>query len=62
MWVTRDRCRAHPMKQGNTYEWIISMEKDLINEYLHVHYGTPQNCNVFEISSEANLTSLDFNY
>ena len=47
---------------GNTYEWIISMEKDLINEYLHVHYGTPQNCNVFEISSEANLTSLDFNY
>lgn len=47
---------------GNTYEWIISMEKDLINEYLHVHYGTSQNCNVFEIGAETNLTSLDFNY
>lgn len=47
---------------GNTYEWIISMEKNLINEYLHVHYGTPQNCNVFEIGAETNLTSLDFNY
>lgn len=52
---------SHGGSGGNTYEWIISMEKELINKYLHVHYATPQNCDVFEISAEANLTSLDFN-
>lgn len=47
---------------GNFYEWIISMELDLINDYLHVYHYTPEQCNIFEVKDAENLTSLDFKY
>ncbi len=49
-WLVEISCGG---SGGNTYEWVISMDKDLINKYLHVLYCTPQNCNVFEISDGA---------
>lgn len=46
---------------GNFYEWIISMDLDLINDYLHVFHYTPEQCNIFEVKDGANLDSfLDF--
>lgn len=47
---------------GNFYDWIISMELDLINDYLHVYHYTPEQCNIFEVKDGSNLTSLDFEY
>lgn len=47
---------------GNFYEWIISMDLDLINDYLHVYHYTPEQCNIFEVKDGENLTSLDFKY
>jgi hypothetical protein len=34
---------------GNFYEWIISTQYDLINDYLHVYHNTPEQCNIFEV-------------
>lgn len=45
---------------GNFYEWIISMNRELINDYIHVYYDVSKEVNIFEINDEANLTSSDF--
>ncbi len=47
---------------GNSYEWIISMGKDLINKYLRIYYAVPKKCNVFEINDGAHFTPLDLIY
>ena len=47
---------------GNFYEWIISMDLDLINDYLHVYHYTPEQCNIFEVKDGENLTSSYFKY
>lgn len=47
---------------GNFYEWIISMDLDLINDYLHVYHYTPEQCNIFEVKDGENLTSSYLKY
>ncbi len=47
---------------GDFYEWIISMEPDLINDYLHVYHYTPEYCNIFEVKDGSNLMSSYFKY